>query len=731
MRSAALLAAMIVTASSGVAAPLTIDVNVRNGGPTTASDIRINLHSSSGDHDDVAGILRAGEWQTTVDVPAGAWQVFAASDDFFVESRTAIVGTQPESIALDAWALGDVRTKVSYDGPPPAHERVKVQWPETERGREQGGIPAGEMTCAIGDHGNVVCRAPIGELDLRIRSDGYLSHLYASQKISGSKPLDLGTLTFHRGAAVVGRVIASGNVSQKEPVVVELFTNTDTSRARLVTTATPNAKGYFAVEGIEPGLYAVRARAGHNESERRAVGVRANSESELLTPLLIDSPVRLQVHVTPSVDEAGHPWRISLDAELNPMFPEAMGEREAQPDGALTFAVPPGNYRVSVMRSTRGHALAVTRVVLKPGDVTVPLPIALNLVAVRGTVKYDHRPLAAELSFGGRTARVATAVRSGDDGTYSAVVPLDPQQTWTIAIDAAGEGIHTRITARPSKSVDGNVYDLDLDIAAGTIHGSVVETDGSVVANAIVTIDERGGNAAETTQVRTGADGAFVLRGLAAGDYALQAEGSHGRRTEAATVRVDDAVDNPAIVLRVRGQRVATFRVVGAGGAPIGGARVFAIAEGDRAPVHIPCVTNDAGECRQSVDADVEDASIYVIARGFPFKAFRAPMKDGVLNVLMTQDGGALRVELPAGSISETAPPPLLSHRGTVLSLYFYMGQGLAKASANDRTITIDLPLLEAGDYALCDVPAAASLPSRACSAVTLAPYSTATLRPH
>lgn len=711
-----LVAAAVLASVHNAAAAAVVGVTIVLCGDniSTNTPVEVSAHSVDAKHPDAVATIPAGALSASLDLSPGAWQIRAASAELFVPERSVLVSNPSLTVQMKSWKLGTVTARVEYDGPRPKVEKVRAYW-SSENGRE--GLPNGDVPClVVAETHTATCSVPVGTMSVRLRSEGFLSKLWPSVKVSPTSVLELGSVTFRHGAAIVGRAVKAIDVDSKQPIIVELLTD-DYSSPRRIASSTTSEKGHFTLEGIEPGSYAVRARAGENQSELRVVRVRPNGESELIEPLVVSRPTQIRVSIDPPVDHRGQPWMVSLRSMRNTVFVASGVDRAAEANGQLDLVAVPGTYRVVVSRPGERHGIAFTDVVVKEGDRIISAAVRVQLTPVHGVVSLSGEPLSGLITFGGRASASATTVRSAADGTYDALVPLQPAAPWDVAVDSDVLNVHTSLSLSPEKVPDGNDYKLDIAVPSSQLSGKVVDVDGAPVVKAIVTIAERA--AKEPTQVRTATDGTFAVRSLADGEYSIQAEAPGGRKTAVEVVRIADSADLKDVVLRVGKQQSMTIRVVTASGNGVTGARVFLFPEHDSSPVRVPCTTDEDGVCSKYLDADAGSVAVAIVASGFPFKTFRVQPRDAILNIAMLQDGGSLKAAMPAEFLRDTSVPVVLSHRMSTLPVLMLLGQGLGKVTpAADGSVVVELPLLEAGDYTICR--------RDACASATLAPYGTA-----
>ena len=103
----------------------------------------------------------------------------------------------------------------------------------------------------------------------------------------------------------------------------------------LVLTAKPDKTGFFHIDGVAPGAYAVRAQYGRVlYSPEIEVEVRPGREAELIDPVVLDYPRQVRVTITPASTPANKPWHVRLAKLIGEQHLDAVTESNATTDGA-------------------------------------------------------------------------------------------------------------------------------------------------------------------------------------------------------------------------------------------------------------------------------------------------------------------------------------------------------------------------------------------------------------
>lgn len=155
-----------------------------------------------------------GKLRTPVEAPGTAkitlpegksWRIEVETPEYW--SQPTVVTTAPGSDPLariELYPTGSVSGRIDLLGakeePPP---EVYVHFSSRRTGDATGF--RGSTKCPV-ESGGWACRVPIGALDLRLQIPGFISHFLWSQSVEASKALDLGELSFVRGASLGGFV---------------------------------------------------------------------------------------------------------------------------------------------------------------------------------------------------------------------------------------------------------------------------------------------------------------------------------------------------------------------------------------------------------------------------------------------------------------------------------------------------------------------------------------------
>lgn len=637
--------------------------------------------------------------RVAIDLPEGVWRLQLKAPGWFHAGDIITVGKGEESFVIPIWPLGTIhgRVKTSDDM---VVDGMTAKW--SAPAKDHVALPDGEVACIVTEN-EYRCPIPIGVVDVKLRAKGYGSHFLWQLKVPPSEAAEVPAIRLKRGAGVYGWVGSGVGVPfDHERTRVLLTSESSSTPSQLPLIATVDERGFFAFSGVDPGSYRITASASKDVgSDERDLVVRQDGETELLEPLTLDRRVSLRVAITPPVDPSGFAWHVVVTRPFDSQDRRSLDE-SADLTGIVNMRnLPPGPYRVSVTPKGKSTAF-VTRSIEMPRDAA--LTIDIQSTRVVGTVRMKDRPLAAAMLWlGGKDRSPGVTLTSGPDGDFSGVVPLNPDEPWEITISASTPTIERTVRQRPVRENETTVR-LDLEIPTAMIEGVVLEANGLPAPSGIVNVVEADG---DLMQAHVGADGRFELVGLEPGDYTAYAEGNGGRTSERSLVAVSkDGISSVKLTLGA-GLRL-TGRLTTEDGTAVPGARIYVNSVEVPALVWIPRVTSQTGEFKLLLPDATRTVDVFVIARGFAFKAFRAPVNtDQQLVILMRQNGGSLAMTAPIAEDS-SGRIPYVVHQGTALPLMFLLNDLVATSKGIDKDTFLSMaPHMEPGAYGLCFANAA------------------------
>lgn len=718
----AALSASIVLASAPPpsTAPLTVRPAWRGPAETPPIGLRLKVYAGSGDWTPLRDVPIDGLVGTAVPVPAGEVWVVLDGPDSWSQSRKLDASVPGSAVTLDLWPGAWIEGKLI----PPAGE----QPPRNLQARFAPapgvvGPPAVLQSCAVVESGAFRCKVPAGSLDVRLRAEGFVTHYRWGIEVARGKEYRLGELRLARGASVVGSVVAEDGsaLTAAAKVVLEpagLASPVEgryPRAAQLRREAPVNDRGFFHLDGIEPGVYAVTASQPPFGAATATARVLAGLEAELAQPLVLTRPEALTVQVQPPHDPWGDPWRALLyRSDRRMQRGERVREARLELDGFLKLeGLPRGSYLLAVLGP--GGAPWALRP-LELGEEPMPVTVEISAVQVEGRVTLGGEPLAAKIWFGGRFGGVQAELASDEDGRYAGLLPRPGEWRVEIAADEPrARATLNRIAVQPRPSE--SVAEVDLELPDTKLSIEVVDDTDRPLPGALVSIeclDPR--HAPCLAQERTDGDGQLTLLGLAAGLHLAQAEVGAGLASDEVSVTLREQANEPPLRLRVRKLRTLRARVT-SGGSPVPGARVLLFPDPTPSPGGGFTLTDARGEVEARLPPEARFVVALVQAPGLAFSFGRLPVpaQDPLLLALQPM-GGTLRIRAPVPDRA-TRPVAMLRHAGAELPVLVVQTLSPEATASGVLGEEILIPNAEPGAYELCPVAAGAGEPAGGCVA--------------
>ena len=643
------LVVAFVVAAPGVWAATAVRVVAR--GACTSGIVRVEplCDGCTARPQDVAWIAHEGVADLVVDLDAAAaqWRVQARADGCW--SASLSVATHAEAALLAIVPAS--RLKMTLQ--PPRGERA----PEAVRIRVSS-VRSDEIPDALVDcdrrEARWHCTVPSLELDVRVSPAGFAPvHLFGV-----APPHDAGALALRRGGSVAGRVEVSprGSAEGVDVTIVPDGYGGAAQGRRAFATRT-NSRGFFHFTGLGAGRWTVTAAREGWSPVHAEVTVEGGAEAVPARPLLLEPLAVLELAIEPRRDPDGLDWNVRLEHAPSWGQRFRVAERPAK-DGLWTAkGLEAGMYIITV-RNAAGAVVHQGGQVVSYG--APPLPIAIDVVAVRGRVTRAGEPIAARLDFlraGGRKARL----QSGEDGLFAGHLPNETRGGWAVKVTPAGSSASVHVRDVAVAPVDG-LARVDLDLPDGRLAGKVVDESGNGLPSTLTFRRDD----VRVVEARTASDGTFSLRGLPLGAVEIQASNRLGDSEPLERTLEEDEGDAIVIVTPSRHRVHAT--VVTPAGEPFAGALLRVL----RSMRDIIDETSDPNG-RFPIHSPAHDPVAHVIAI--------APGHGATMQVLsLTGPADQRRIVLPAASGSVWLPAgdpdhwPFLAPVGLpLLNLYSWL----------------------------------------------------------
>jgi len=644
-----------------------------------------------------------GRWVLRFDAP-NVW-----SPEVFVDTRVE------SEVEIPVWPGGQIAGRVvppEGSRPEMSDLRLDASFQESERSPSpQGAALAGRSPCEL-KADRFTCRVPAVQLDLSLGPRGYLTRYFWSLAVPVGRRVNVGTVRLVKGAAVTGFVASrepSFRAAKCELRLVEtvadprLEDTRSTKRRRFRSlSVTPNARGFFHFDGVEPGTYRIEAsHPGFAAASTPPMTVEPESETRLVGDLELVLPSRLAVRVVPASDLSGGPWRVEVRRMSEPpgMLDDARPlDLDAEGSGTLT-GLDPGRYLVTIFDS-RGSSLR-RQAVEVAGAAETELEIEFDFVTVTGTVRLGERPLAAKLRFGGRMGAERIELNADEEGRFSGVLPRAGD--WRIFVESESPKIEKQLDEVPVEPDSHHRASLELRLHSGSLAGSVIDAGGLPAADATVFLLE----VPYPQWTTSDEEGRFVFEGLSPGPVQVTAEkGSLRSDDQVVPVPADGAAPDALLVLR---QKKAVRGLIHAGGQPLAGVSILAapMAGGTYVSASESALSGPSGEFELELPSSADSVDLIALPIGFPLYVAREPVsEDQELRLDVLRSGGDLTLEPeeePDFGAEVARHDLLLLCDGLLLDLPVLRQWAAMQEAGSDRgQERWRVPALPIGHYALC-----------------------------
>jgi hypothetical protein len=642
----------------------------------------------------------------------GRWILKADAKDYWGAPLQLELTGEPAIVTLDLWPAGTLEGGFAAEPrmKPPSDLRVFFRpGPGTAASQPP---PASESSCQVDQASTWRCKVPAGTLDLRFQSGGFVPRYLWGVRIEPGGTVRPGRLELRQGSAVQGWVVTADGTPLGNFATVSLRPRIGGAvrdageRTRLESLrfeGSVNARGFFQIEGVPPGAYLLEARREGFAPSIVSVRVAPGEVTEVANPpLKLDLPKVVEVFVDPPADPVGQPWSVRLqrldrDASVVATFAGGV----AAGDGAWRQpGVPAGSY---LLRVSRNGGETWWSGELKVDESLAPVYVRMDLVTVRGTVRFGKEPLPAKILFGGRFGATRVEAQSNEKGIFEAVLPR--AGNWPVYVTSDQPAVEREIPRVKIQPKPGTrVADIALRLPNTVLRGRVIDEKNDPLPNAIVSAMSQGDVIEDPVQARTDDDGHFEIYGLLPGPTLLEADAGEERAVDPVTADVEEGNDAKSWIL-IAGPRLRIAGTVVSPAGPVPGARIKAAPVGSPY-IAVRSVTSDAqGRFEIRLPRKTREMSLSVSAPGFAFRMLRVPVPESrELGINLDQTAGTLVVEKEEelDFADPNAPMIYLLHGGSIEALPQLMGWATAAGAAPAGTKRTIIPSLEPGTYQAC-----------------------------
>ena len=659
---------------SGAGVPERLPIVLRRIDPTGQPDVRATI-----ERDEIQALtLDAGQWQLDV----------VSSEVWHPPQFLSVEPHRNATLMVRVWPAASLSAEIAHDAKhDPAAVIVRFE-PADEAESRHG--PSGQVTCPI-EARRIKCVLPAGVHRLRMRPKGFIAHSFPRLELTRGRTAHLGSLSFRQGQSITGRIELPRRYLRDIRTVQVTATPVGGTAGRLATIhARPDQAGRFQLEGVEPGNYRVTASLRELLKSRSVdVGVRAGSEAELIRPLRLAQPKRIELAVLPAMSPEGKRWHIKLRSAEDGRA-EDVAASYAGVNGVWSSPpLQPGTYTATIGTIT-GDQWDRRTFDVAEDDVNASVILAGSVIT--GSVKLGLRPLAGTVTFSDRT-RFSVEAASDQHGRFHVVLPSTGDGRLRATIRSGAPWVHRTLPV----SIAGEDSTVDLVIPDNVIAGTVVDQRGMPVENALVWITRGDPTDEPLLQPSTDPEGAFQVHGLDLGEYTLSATSFLSTSTQ---TRVVVSEEEPSLEVRlVLEDDLQLHGTVSSPAAPVAGARI------EVAATNVPQLivhnrrTDDAGRFAAALPAGARTYEMTVRAPGFSFVLTGGTLAGGPIQVRVEQNGGTVRIHSDDGST------PYLVHRGGTCPVTAVMRDWPSRhkrVSGNGQET--ELLMMEPGAYSACIV---------------------------
>jgi hypothetical protein len=635
----------------------------------------------------------------SITLTPGDWFVSARIEGEWSERRLVSVHEDPQSVELQTVPLAQLTARVSVASGKEPHE-LKTSFQRVSIEGER--VPLeGNVVCAVED-GVATCNLPAGHLDLAFHIPGFVSRYRWNAALTSRAVLDAGTLHFVPGSTLSGRVEVSqhrGVRLDRASVIVkpslrpgangEERHRNDTARL----TAHPNRRGLFTFD-LPPGRFTLQASYTNLISEELEVDVAAGREAILREPLRLEPQRSVTVRVHPALDPWSRPWTIEF-ASVDPSG-FLLSERglKASLDGTCQFNnVLPGPHRLTVVRA-RDQSWA-SRMFDVDRDTT--MDINVDVIRITGAIHIGTKPLAATATLSSFEPDARVTFQSKPDGTFAARLPAPEHDTWDeIKITADHPPVELTLQHVRFQRHDDGSAELNIDLPARTLSGTVVDDLGNITAPAVIDVLSPD----NSLQQVISNDGSFMLTGLPSGRYRLRAASKELESIDLQDVVLteeQDAASDVVLPVVPNGHLRGSIRALDG---PVPGAALFATRPGDHTRPIILSQVDPEGHFDIRFPGGTSDVVVAINAPGFAFRLTKTLLRNDEQTFAVEQNGGELSVDTPA---THAGFRPYLMHDGAIIgaAIAGYVAGASFQANLAER-MQFRIASVEPGTYSLC-----------------------------
>jgi len=635
--------------------PFVIEVRLPDGEPPTGVTLKLAAAGGSAGSERIGdeGFELRAPGRLEIDLPPKTnWQVTSEVPGFWSPSELVYVEPAGGSLSLDLVPSAIVSGRLAVGRGERIPEEIQLEFRSVPGSK--GGFSKTKQKCSI-EAQSFECELPAGELDLKLRAPGFISHFFWGPALKPQEPQNLGFLNLRRGASLIGWV---------RPGAIEGFAYSDCDieaapvtagdetpsvdrerRADLVSKAKVNSRGFFELTDLEPGAYRVVLRhPAYAPTTYSPIEVFPNAETEIYD-IELRPASSISLRVKPATDPRGNSWLVELKKNSKPAgrLYDAGGGPVSKSGTWAIEGLEAVRYEL-VVKDRRGSSWAHETIDFETnGQEEFSLEIHLDAEEVHGVVLLGDEPIPARLYFGGYFSAERILTASDASGEFETVLP--EQDEWLVDVEALELGVTATIEEVTVDRSASGPAEIQIIVPDTLIEGRVVDEAGEAYPGALVNVSPKGSEA-RTSHVESEApDGGFSFRGLPVGPAYVQAEdGAANRRSHVAEIEISEDLQLAPLTLVVRDDKVLDGQVLSPNGLGVVGARVVGWVE-QSSDLYLTsavaeAVTDVDGVFEMKLPGAADRVQMTVFPPGFAVSHFRIDLRERSSVVLPVEPVG-------------------------------------------------------------------------------------------
>jgi len=740
------IAVLAFWASHAVAGSVHVSFEWPAGMPASGvARARIQAFRAVGSGDSGAPVeADAGPDGAVVELADGVWWVQASAPGYWSQEADVTVARQaPAGVKLTLWPAASLHGEIVAAGGEslPTSLEVRLNAVLASAGAQpESSLLHARLNCQISKT-TWSCVGPAGLFDLRLEAADFAPRYEWGVNLKAAENTDLGRTKLRRAASVFGRAVRKDGADPPGPCRATLQaddqrrgtaeSDAESAPADETSLSVPlSPRGYFQLVGMQPGNH-VLSIACQGASGLRELRVQADDETRINPPLQLEEQT-LEIAVTPNLDPAGQPWRLTVDATA-PRLQRIADKASTSADGRwIRRGMMAGTYRV-VVSSAGGTAWLQRDFNLRAGG--GPLSLHLASAKVAGRVALGTQPVRARLLFFNQAGGEPVTLNSDEDGRFHGVLPIAPdarETTWIVDAHVAQPASERRIAGVSVPTLAGGAW-LDLSLPTIAVRGAVHSEEGQPQRSIQVAFE---GSSGFRTTTSTDDAGRFEMPVLSPGRYTAVADSPEGA-SDRTPFEVTDGSESELSLTIHPSMRIPFYVVSNQGPVSDAAVQVWITPGVPRAFAR----TDQDGRFEVKLQAGTTEVGLTVGAPGYALKLIRMPVSSesdppqNANTITLAASGGTLVLNLQLPNRTPDTPAAFyLVHNGAIQDARTVAGWGTDQTIASvDGPAVVDA--IEPGAYALCLLADPAelwqgALPSEHCRTGSVEPGGTLTLQP-